>query len=243
MEHPLAATDRQSSVGHRWARGQQEDQQRLHRLLESGSCALLRHAGLTEGMRIADVGCGIGLMTLRLAEEVGPAGLVVGLGEDDEQLARARDTARHEGRRNLWFEKASPYNTGLPRSTFGIVYARCLFSRLDRPWDALGELISLLEPGGVLVCEELETAPAPPVTLPWRLADDMTSERGSGLPAPGAAVAARLPLACMRAGLAHVGTTFAELGPVLPPSPRGLSPRVPPGLALWQVWARRPLST
>lgn len=241
MEY-LVATDRQLSVGHRWARGHEEDQQRLHRLLESGTCALLRHAGLTGGMRVADVGCGIGLMTLRLAEEVGPAGLVVGLGDDDDQLARARDTARHEGRKNLWFERASPYNTGLPRSSFGIVYARCLFSRLDRPWDALAELVSLLEPGGVLVCEELEAAPETPVTLAGRIPEELTIRIPSGAAGQTSPVAARLSHACTQAGLIHVGATFAELGPVLPPSPRGFAPLMPPGLALWQVWGRRPLA-
>ncbi len=235
----ITIADGQRSVGHRWAHGQHTDQQRLHRLLEAGSCSLLRNAGLMDGMRVADVGCGIGLMTLRLAEEVGPSGLVVGLGEDPAQLASGRETARHEGRKNLWFEQASPYNTGLPRSSFGLVYARCLFSRLDRPWDALAELVSLLEPGGALVCEELESAPACPVTLPGRTLDELSLSLPDSWREGATTVAAQLPQAFSRAGLLHVGTTFAQLGSVLPTNPRGFSTLMPDGLALWQVWGHR----
>lgn len=230
------------SIGYRWAHGEAEEQQRLHRLMETGTAALLRQAGLREGMRVADIGCGVGLMTLRLAEEVGPAGLVVGLDEDEAQLSLARQSAEHEGRRNLWFEQASVYDTGLPRSSFGLVYARCLFSRLDRPWDALAELVTLLEPGGRLVCEEIETAPAAPVTLPGRGNDLLpaTATARSGQP-DRPAVPTRLSWAFGEAGLTHVGATFAQLGLALPTSPLAFGPLGGArSLALWQVWGQKP---
>ncbi|MBI1396155.1 MAG: methyltransferase domain-containing protein [Betaproteobacteria bacterium] len=236
--------DFKRSIGYRWAHGPFEDQQRLHRMMEAGTAALLRQAGLHEGMRVADIGCGAGLMTLRLAEEVGPDGLVAGLDEDEAQLDIGRRAAESEGRRNLWFERASVYETGLPRSSFGLVYARCLFSRLERPWDALAELVTLLEPGGRLVCEEIECAPAAAVTLPGRCLDELPIEWERGDMRAGTGVPPRLSWALGEAGLTHVGATFARL----PTPAAGLS--VPFAsrasgqgtLALWQVWGQRPPS-
>ena len=40
---------------------------------------MLLEAGLRSGMRVADFGCGVGLVTALLAELVGPEGHVVGL--------------------------------------------------------------------------------------------------------------------------------------------------------------------
>jgi cyclopropane fatty-acyl-phospholipid synthase-like methyltransferase len=54
----------------------------------------LRQAGIERGMRVADLGCGIGDASLQIAEAVGPSGLVVGVdpSEEDIQLAERRAT-------------------------------------------------------------------------------------------------------------------------------------------------------
>src|SRR5262249_44954371 len=59
--------------------------------------SLLERVGLRHGMNCLDVGCGIGAVTLKLAEMVGPSGQVVGLDLDEGCLALARQEAQRLG--------------------------------------------------------------------------------------------------------------------------------------------------
>src|SRR5436309_7071669 len=51
----------------------------LHELYGPGTRLLLLGAGLRRGMRVADLGCGVGMVTGLLADLVGPEGQVVGI--------------------------------------------------------------------------------------------------------------------------------------------------------------------
>src|SRR5215470_11895135 len=50
---------------------------------------MLRAAGLSSGMQVLDVGCGVGDVSLLVSELVGPEGSVVGVDLDAEALALA----------------------------------------------------------------------------------------------------------------------------------------------------------
>src|SRR5215813_5193497 len=63
----------------------------LHSLYAPGTCRVLLQAGVRPGMRVADLGCGVGMVTMLLRELVGPSGHVVGVDASDEQLAQARE--------------------------------------------------------------------------------------------------------------------------------------------------------
>src|SRR4051812_45302521 len=56
-----------------------------------------RSAGLGPGMRVLDLGSGMGDVALLLAEIVGPGGKVVGLDRDTSALERARARAAEQG--------------------------------------------------------------------------------------------------------------------------------------------------
>jgi ubiquinone/menaquinone biosynthesis C-methylase UbiE len=60
------------------------------RLFAPYSAHLLRMAGIALGMRVLDVGCGAGDVSLLLAEAVGPDGRVTGVDVDPGILALAR---------------------------------------------------------------------------------------------------------------------------------------------------------
>jgi SAM-dependent methyltransferase len=104
-------------------------------------------------MRVADVGCGVGMVTALLAELVGPEGHVVGIDCSSAQLAQARERLASAGT-NARFVEASATDTGLPPGSFDLVYCRFLLLHLPEPERALGEMRSLLKPGGLLVCED-----------------------------------------------------------------------------------------
>ena len=60
------------------------------RLLRPITERLLRQAGLAEGMRVLDLGCGAGDVSVLAAEIVGRSGSVIGLDRDMAVLTAAR---------------------------------------------------------------------------------------------------------------------------------------------------------
>jgi SAM-dependent methyltransferase len=124
----------------------------LHELYGPGPRRVLLDAGLRRGMRVADLGCGVGLVTALLAELVGPEGHVVGLDASAAQLAQARERLPPGGT-PIRFVEASATATGLPPASFDLVYCRFLLMHLPEPERALREMHALLQPNGILVCE------------------------------------------------------------------------------------------
>ena len=125
----------------------------LHNLYGPGTRRVLLEAGLRPGMRVVDLGCGVGLVTAWLAGLVGPEGHVVGIDASAAQLAQARERLPTGGT-NVSFVEASATDTGLPPASFDLVYCRFLLIHLPEPERALAEMRSLLKPDGILVCED-----------------------------------------------------------------------------------------
>jgi ubiquinone/menaquinone biosynthesis C-methylase UbiE len=97
------------------------------RVLAPHSAHLLRLAGITPGMRVLDIGCGAGDVSMLLADLVGPGGAVIGVDMDPAMLELARARTAEAGLRNVSYVEADL--TGL---------------RLDEPVDAMvGRLILL----------------------------------------------------------------------------------------------------
>jgi SAM-dependent methyltransferase len=114
---------------------------------------VLRDAGLRPGMRVADLGCGVGMVTELLGELVGNDGHVAGIDFSAAQLAQARARVNGHGA-NASFIEASATDTGRPRESFDLVYCRFLLLHLSEPESALREMWALLKPGGIVVCED-----------------------------------------------------------------------------------------
>jgi ubiquinone/menaquinone biosynthesis C-methylase UbiE len=114
---------------------------------------LLSAAGLRAGMRVLDVGCGSGDVTLEMAALVGADGEVVGIDCDSEILELARReaenlnlalTLRHLSAEELDEEEA-----------YDFAYARYLLSHLRQPERAFESMVRALRPGGRLVVEDV----------------------------------------------------------------------------------------
>src|SRR5262249_31271185 len=101
----------------------------LHGLYGPGSRRVLLEAGLRRGMRVADLGGGVGMVTALLAELVGPEGHVVGIDASAAQLAQACERMPPGGK-NVGLVHASATDTGLPPATFDLVYCRFLLLHL-----------------------------------------------------------------------------------------------------------------
>ncbi len=103
---------------------------------------------LRPGMRLLDCGCGVGSITLDLAEVVAP-GDVVGIDLDGGQLEVARTAAARRGLTNVRFEAASIYDLPFPDGSFDAVLAHTLLVHLSEPLRAIRVLRRMLAPGGV----------------------------------------------------------------------------------------------
>jgi SAM-dependent methyltransferase len=132
----------------------------LHNIYSPAGKRILLQAGLTEGMKVADFGCGVGVVSRMLAQIVGPSGSVTGIDVNGAQLEEAARLCAGEGFKNTRFVKASAESTGLPRDSFDLVYCRFLLLHLPDPASCLREMRAVLKPGGIIVVEDGDLASA-----------------------------------------------------------------------------------
>lgn len=136
-----------------------QDVERLHllnQLYGPASEAVLRRAGMAEGSRVVEIGCGAGNMTCWIARQVGESGCVFGMDKSLAQIEQARRQADALGLTNVTFVEGTAYSPPLPPQSFDVVYSRLVLMHLQRPLQALQAMGSLLWQGGRLVCEELD---------------------------------------------------------------------------------------
>ena len=126
----------------------------LHNVYSPVGRRVLLQAGLAKGMKVADFGCGVGVVSRMLAEMVGPSGSVTGVDINGAQLEQARHWCENAGLANTAFVEASAYNTGLERGAFDLAYCRFLLLHLTDPAACLREMHDILKPGGILVVED-----------------------------------------------------------------------------------------
>jgi SAM-dependent methyltransferase len=125
----------------------------LHNIYGEGARQLLTRAGIRRGMRVADLGCGVGMVTQLLAQLVGPEGEAIGVDFSGPQVAKAKQLLPPQSS-NVRFVEASATETDLESESFDLVYCRFLLIHLQEPGKALSEMYRLLKPNGILVCED-----------------------------------------------------------------------------------------
>jgi SAM-dependent methyltransferase len=137
----------------------------LHNVYGPGALRVLSRAGIQKGMRVADIGCGVGMVTRMLAELVGPTGEVVGVDFSGAQIEQARALFPSDVT-NVSFVEASATNTDLQAESFDLVYSRFLLIHLTEPELALREMYRILKPTGIFVCEDgdLTSADSEPIS-------------------------------------------------------------------------------
>jgi ubiquinone/menaquinone biosynthesis C-methylase UbiE len=115
---------------------------------------LLRDAGIGRGMRVLDVGCGAGDVSMLAAELVGAAGSVVGIDRSPEAIAVARRRARTAELRHVHFEEATVGAfSGI--QPFDMVIGRYVLIHQADPVAFIRAAAGLVRPGGVVAFHEL----------------------------------------------------------------------------------------
>jgi SAM-dependent methyltransferase len=151
----------------------------------------LRQAGLSSGMHVLDLGCGIGDVSLIAARLVGPAGSVTGLDPDGAALDIARTRANEEHLPQATFEQTSfeAYTAG---QSYDAVVGRHILIHSAEPFEWIQKVKTLLRSGGIAAFEEYDLSYFPPIEpeLPLfsELGDYLVElfRRACALPAAGA---------------------------------------------------------
>ncbi len=115
---------------------------------------LAARAGLREGHRLLDLGCGPGFTSLELAELVGRSGRVIACDASARFLGFLRAERERRGAPQIEPLEARVEELELPPQSLDAVYARWLFCWLPDPGAALARLVPLLRPGGVILVQD-----------------------------------------------------------------------------------------
>ena len=132
------------------------EQQRLirqARFLAPATAHFLQDAGIVSGMRVLDIGCGMGDVTLLVAQIVGPAGRVVSIDLDQASIETAQRRASAVGLDNTAFHRADllAFTDARP---FDAIVGRLVLEFLPDPTAAICRLAGLLRPGGIMALQE-----------------------------------------------------------------------------------------
>lgn len=124
-------------------------------IYEQATRHLFADAGLAPGMRVLDVGCGVGDVSLLAASVVGPEGRVVGVDSDERSLSVAEQRARLAGTTQVSFVRADLRHLAF-EEPFDAVVGRFVLMYLSHPVDALRRLSRHLRPGGLVAFQEFQ---------------------------------------------------------------------------------------
>jgi SAM-dependent methyltransferase len=110
---------------------------------------------LEPDMRLLDVGCGPGSITLGFAERL-PQGEAVGVDLSAETLAQAASDAEARGLKNLHYKVADVYDLPFDTGYFDVAYAHQVIQHLVNRPAALREMIRVVKPDGRLAVREVD---------------------------------------------------------------------------------------
>ncbi len=127
----------------------------MGQLFNPSTRQVLTEAGISPGMRVLDVGCGPGNVSMLAAELVGKTGSVLGLDASEDVLQIAQARAQAAGLTQVSFMAGDLLNLTLDQE-FDAVIGRFILMHLPGPAAVLRRLIERLHPGGVVAFQEMD---------------------------------------------------------------------------------------
>jgi len=121
----------------------------------AGAQLLLERAGVVPGMRVLDVGCGPGRITLPAAQRVGPDGEVVALDIQEAMLQRLQKKLDEQGVTNVRLLQAGAGEGKTEPEAFDRAFLVTVLGEIPDKTAALQEIHRALKPGGILSITEL----------------------------------------------------------------------------------------
>ena len=115
--------------------------------------AFLRRAGISAGMHVLELGCGVGEVSLIAARLIGPHGRLHCLDFDGHALDIAKGRARSAGHEHVTFEQVDIHEHR-PERLYDAVIGRLILVHTPDPLAVLRQSLNLLHPGGVAAFHE-----------------------------------------------------------------------------------------
>ena len=109
---------------------------------------------LKPGMIVADIGAGVGYMSLRMAKRVGPSGKVYANDLQPEMLAKLRENAAKAKIANVVTVLGDVVDPKLPANTMDLVLLVDVYHEFSAPQQMLRKIRETLKPDGRLVLLE-----------------------------------------------------------------------------------------
>ena len=120
---------------------------------------IVQHLNLQPGMKVLDLGCGPGRLTIPIAEQLGPQGEVMAVDLQVGMLRRAQEKSQAAKLNNIQFLQARAGEGKLARSQFDRVIMVTVLGEIVDQEAALREIYESLKPGGLLSITETVTDP------------------------------------------------------------------------------------
>jgi ubiquinone/menaquinone biosynthesis C-methylase UbiE len=168
----------------------------------------MREAGLAPGMRVLDLGSGMGDSALLAARLTSPGGRVVAVERSPETVAAARERLESLGATAIDYVEADVTDLASIDGPFDAVVTRLLIMHVADPVAVLRDAAALVRPGGLVLSMEYDLAwmPCHPPAPTWDRAVEVLVEAMAragvhtrmGLELRGAFVAAGLGEPSMR---------------------------------------------
>lgn len=122
---------------------------------------------LKEGMRVLDIGCGTGAITIGIAKKIGETGEVIGLDTSEHLIKEGKTLFELPENLELIVSDLFTYE---PSEKFDLIVSARVLQWLNNPKAALVKMKNLLKPGGQISIldynhEELEWTPEPPKSM------------------------------------------------------------------------------
>ena len=115
---------------------------------------------------MADVGCGSGYYSLRLAEAVGPTGKVYANDIQPEMLAIVRNKMKARNITNIEPIQCTVTDPKLPAGKIDLILMVDVYHEFSHPYEVMVELVKSLAPGGRIVFVEFRLEdPKVPIKL------------------------------------------------------------------------------
>ena len=129
----------------------------------------LNKLGLTDGMKVVDLGAGSGFYSIEAAKRVGATGRIYAVDVQKDLLERLRSVASSQGLHNIevvWGNAEKIGGTKIRESIADRVVASNILFQIEKPDDFALEIKRVTKPGGkVLVVDWSEVSALSPKTV------------------------------------------------------------------------------
>ncbi len=124
-------------------------------ILQTLEQKIWKNAGLTSSMKVLDLGCGTGKISLGMSQYL-TDGSLVGVDRSPVMIENCQNQAQLQNINNVTFQVGNSEDLDFPKDTFDFIYCRLLFQHLSNPQSTIAEIKRVLKPGGIICLVDVD---------------------------------------------------------------------------------------